>query len=788
MLLVAIVTRVNAQSDIVFDDLRLSKKAGGYLYGVCTNDKYIYACRWGKNPNYSYLFQVYDLYGGNILDGGGFNIQGVTGILDLTTDGKYFYGGVNTNQIYQMDFESHTLVSTITCEGAIVRHIAYDPVRDAFWLGDWTTLALYDRSGNKLQDGPAVPNAGGSSYYKDENGIEHLLLFCAKEANDAKVYDYNITTNTLSENPFFDYASNPNYVEGSYAGGCHVGLLRGRLCFFGLVQSNTIGVYPIKNAAYESNVVFHDDFEFRTSSIFFNHNTSNWTNVSSKQSDWHWKYTNETSGLTPFNGNYYITNTANGNDIIASPILDLSECDAATLSLHFANNSSQLSVLYRVNESHSWSVLYTSEGSHDTWTEIQLSLPDISSTYQIGLSAQGNNGFVSVDDVTITKGHQHTYVPVITSATCTEGGYTTFTCSECGDTYVGDETSALGHDWGDWTETTPPSCEGEGTKTRTCNRDASHIETENLPALGHDWGDWAETTPPTCVEQGTKTRTCSRDASHVDIENIPALGHNYTSVVTEPTCTETGYTTYTCLRCGDSYVGGETPALGHNPSWVTEGDDEVYKCVVCGKVIQRIVHHPVETATSCESYTWRGKTFTTSGDYTDEVKNAQGEVTDVYKLSLTINHSTTSSQDIDVYVGDHYVQEGFDFTVVLGDAQKYYTTTNVAGCDSVVVLNLIIHEAETFRTDEVIKYGESFEWRGKTYTEEEVYTDTVYTELGGVKEIYILKLAVDTTKIDIVGRTVERDDAVWYTLDGRRLDARPTRRGLYLYKGRKVIR
>ena len=40
----------------------------------------------------------------------------------------------------------------------------------------------------------------------------------------------------------------------------------------------------------------------------------------------------------------------------------------------------------------------------------------------------------------------HSYNPVVTSPTCTEGGYTTYSCA-CGDTYVSDETSATGHDY-----------------------------------------------------------------------------------------------------------------------------------------------------------------------------------------------------------------------------------------------------------------------------------------------------------------------------------------------------
>ena len=47
---------------------------------------------------------------------------------------------------------------------------------------------------------------------------------------------------------------------------------------------------------------------------------------------------------------------------------------------------------------------------------------------------------------TIAAPHEHSYEAVVTAPTCTEGGYTTYTC-ECGDSYVADETPALGHEW-----------------------------------------------------------------------------------------------------------------------------------------------------------------------------------------------------------------------------------------------------------------------------------------------------------------------------------------------------
>ena len=143
--------------------------------------------------------------------------------------------------------------------------------------------------------------------------------------------------------------------------------------------------------------------------------------------------------------------------------------------------------------------------------------------------------------------HVHDYTATVTPPTCTEQGYTTYTC-ECGDSYVADYTDPL----------------------------------------GHDFGDWVVTTEPTCTEQGEETRYCSRcDAT--ETQPVGKLDHVYTGVVTEPTCTEQGYTTYTC-ECGDSYVADYTDALGHDwddgvltaPASVLREGIMTYTCLRCG--------------------------------------------------------------------------------------------------------------------------------------------------------------------------------------------------------------
>ena len=51
-----------------------------------------------------------------------------------------------------------------------------------------------------------------------------------------------------------------------------------------------------------------------------------------------------------------------------------------------------------------------------------------------------------VNGMTVTVLCDHSYEAVATAPTCTEGGYTTYTCA-CGHSYMADETAALGHDW-----------------------------------------------------------------------------------------------------------------------------------------------------------------------------------------------------------------------------------------------------------------------------------------------------------------------------------------------------
>ena len=182
----------------------------------------------------------------------------------------------------------------------------------------------------------------------------------------------------------------------------------------------------------------------------------------------------------------------------------------------------------------------------------------------------------------------HTYEKVVTSPTCTEQGYTTYTC-ECGDTYVDDYTDELDHEYTSEI-TTAPTHLAEGETTYTC--ECGYTYTEAIEKLTkHTYEEVV--TEPTCTAKGYTTYTCACGDSYVD-NYTDKLGHDVViDSAVAATCTETGLTKGEhCTRCDYKVEQDEIPALGHKeiftsyiePTCTEDGLSVGKECSVCGEV------------------------------------------------------------------------------------------------------------------------------------------------------------------------------------------------------------
>ncbi len=232
----------------------------------------------------------------------------------------------------------------------------------------------------------------------------------------------------------------------------------------------------------------------------------------------------------------------------------------------------------------------------------------------------------------------HNYSTTVTAPTCTEDGFTTYTCTRCGDTYTSDVVPAKGH-------TAVTDAAVEATCTETGLTEGSHcsvcgttlVAQTVVPEKGH-------TAVKDAAVDATCTNTGLTEGSHCGIcgttlvkqDVVPVKGHTVAiDKAVEPTCTNTGLTEGShCSVCGTTLVAQTVvPAKGHTAviipaveaTCTSTGLTEGKYCSVCGVtlVAQQITEeadHEIEYRDAKPpSYTengWEAFEFCVNCDYT----------------------------------------------------------------------------------------------------------------------------------------------------------------------------
>lgn len=173
--------------------------------------------------------------------------------------------------------------------------------------------------------------------------------------------------------------------------------------------------------------------------------------------------------------------------------------------------------------------------------------------------------------------------------------------------------------------------------------------------------------------------------------------------------------------------------------------------------IEKIVIDTIETTVSaCESYEWKGTTYTESGTYEHHSQDTQGKQTHEI-LHLTIHHSVTV--EIDQTACDSLIWHDKKYT----ESGTYtYLTQTLQGCDSTEILHLTINYSDTTKyAAEVCDY---FVWKDVTYTTSGIYTHRTQTAQG-CDHVELLQLTInygDTVELAPVTAT---DSYTWHDIE-----------------------
>lgn len=123
--------------------------------------------------------------------------------------------------------------------------------------------------------------------------------------------------------------------------------------------------------------------------------------------------------------------------------------------------------------------------------------------YQATITVTADNTKTATTELQFAV-NEHDYVAVVTPPSCTEKGYMTYTCRNCGHSYKGNEVDATGHTWGEWKVIKEATTTETGKKERVCEC-CDYKETAVISMISNEEQPTTSTKPDTAVKTGDST-------------------------------------------------------------------------------------------------------------------------------------------------------------------------------------------------------------------------------------------------------------------------------------------
>jgi hypothetical protein len=144
---------------------------------------------------------------------------------------------------------------------------------------------------------------------------------------------------------------------------------------------------------------------------------------------------------------------------------------------------------------------------------------------------------------------------------------------------------------------------------------------------------------------------------------------------------------------------------------------------------------------ACDSFVWKGKTYKTSTSFYDTLKSYQA-CDSIVELQFTVKNSSTRT--LSVAVCNQYIWHND----TLKNTGTYYdTAVNAVGCDSITRLDLIIYPS--LSTNIQASACKSYTWYGNSYTSNGKYTKKLQS-IHGCDSIVYLTLSINRFVRDTV--------------------------------------
>ena len=203
------------------------------------------------------------------------------------------------------------------------------------------------------------------------------------------------------------------------------------------------------------------------------------------------------------------------------------------------------------------------------------------------------------EELPATGNHENTELRDVREATCAEDGYTgDLYCKDCGTKLqTGKVIAKKAHTWDAGVITTPATCTEKGVKTYTCTS-CGGTKTNELPSTGHKRKEVRNKKAATCMQSGytgdTYCKDCGKKLSSG--KTIAKLAHQWDAgvITQEATCTEAGIRTYMCTVCESTKIE-EIPANGHGETVTKFAKEATCKmegytgdlyCMDCGELLE----------------------------------------------------------------------------------------------------------------------------------------------------------------------------------------------------------